>query len=68
MANTYRITLEYTTIEDKDPEALLHSIDEWNWDELLDIDTSVETVGMWAEKVETNEDHVQYIIATNEDN
>lgn len=61
MANTYRISIEYTTIENRDPN-------KWNWYELFDIDTFTETLDMSVDKIETNEDHVQHIIANREDN
>lgn len=62
MAKTYRITIEYTTTEDMDSGP-----DYWDWPELLDLDIARETFGVWVDEVETNQDHVQHIRATNQE-
>jgi hypothetical protein len=62
MAKTYRITIEYTTTEDMD-----NGPDYWDWPELLDLDIARETFGVWVDKVETNQDHVREIRATNQE-
>jgi hypothetical protein len=40
--------------------------DYWDWPELLDLDPSRETFGVWVNEVETNEDHVREIMAEND--
>ncbi len=62
MAKTYRITIEYTTT---DPNPT--SPDWWDWPELLDLDPTRETFGVWVDKVETNQDHVREIRETNQE-
>jgi hypothetical protein len=62
MAKTYRITIEYTTMSDMDSGP-----DYWDWPELLDLDIAHETFGVWVDKVDTNEDHVREIRATNQE-
>jgi hypothetical protein len=62
MAKTYRITIEYTTMSDMDSGP-----DYWDWPELLDLDIAHETFGVWVDKVETNQDHVREIRATNQE-
>ena len=62
MAKTYRITIEYTTMSDMDSGP-----DYWDWPELLDLDITHETFGVWVDKVETNQDHVREIRATNQE-
>ncbi|NBS69155.1 hypothetical protein EBT31_09610 [bacterium] len=62
MAKTYRITIEYTTTED-----MSSGPDYWDWPELLDLDIARETFGVWVDKVETNQDHVREIRATNQE-
>ena len=62
MAKTYRITIEYTTTEDMDSGP-----DYWDWPELLDLDIARETFGVWVDEVETNQDHVREIRATNQE-
>jgi hypothetical protein len=61
MAKSYRITIEYTTLEDMDsgPEA-------WDWYDLLDINTSKEAWTIDVEKIDTIQDHVRYIKEENE--
>ena len=61
MAKTYRIILEYTTIED-----MSSGPDYWDWPEILDLDPTRETFGVWVHEVDTNEDHVRYINEENE--
>ena len=63
MATTYRITIEYTTLDGGGP---WFSPDHWDWPEILDLDTARETFGVWVDEVETNEDHVRYIKEQNE--
>ena len=62
MAKTYRITIEYTTMSDMDSGP-----DYWDWPELLDLDIARETFGVWVDEVETNQDHVREIRATNQE-
>ena len=61
MAKTYRITIEYTTTEDMDSGP-----DYWDWPEILDLNPTRETFGVWTEKVETNQDHLREIKEQNE--
>ena len=61
MAKTYRIVLEYTTTED-----MSNGPDYWDWPEILDLDPTRETFGVWVHEVDTNEDHVRYINEENE--
>jgi hypothetical protein len=56
MAKTYRITIEYTTTS-----RLASGPDYWDWPELLDLNPATETFGVWVDKVETNQNHIQYI-------
>jgi hypothetical protein len=64
MAKTYRIVLEYTTIED-----MSSGPDYWDWPELLDLDIVRETFGLVsvARLPHVNEDHVREIRATNQE-
>ena len=63
MAKTFRITIEYTTTN---PMEFGSNPDYWDWPELLDLDPTRETFGVWVNEVETNEDHVRYINEENE--
>ena len=62
MAKTWRITIEYTNTSD-----LAGGPDYWDWPELLDLNPTYEAFGVWVDKVETNEDHVREIRATNQE-
>jgi hypothetical protein len=64
MAKTYRITIEYTTTN---PMEFGSNPDYWDWPELLDLDIARETFGVWVDEVETNQDHVREIRATNQE-
>jgi len=64
MAKTYRIVLEYTTTN---PMEFGSNPDYWDWPELLDLDPSRETFGVWVDEVETNQDHVRHIRETNQE-
>jgi hypothetical protein len=57
MPKTYRITIEYTTL-DKRPA---NGPDHWEWEKLLDLDYLRETFGVWVDEVKTNADHVREI-------
>lgn len=60
MAKTYHITIEYTTMGNSNPN-------KWNWYEILDMDTSDDTLDVSVHELrETNEYHVTRII-TNRD-
>jgi hypothetical protein len=62
MATTYRITIEYTTT---DPNPT--SPDYWDWPDILDLDPTRETFGVWVrEESAVNEDHVREINKENE--
>ena len=61
MAKTYRITIEYTTTNVTE-----FGPDYWDWPEILDLDPTRETFGVWVHEVDTNEDHVRYINEENE--
>jgi hypothetical protein len=66
VAQTYRITIEYTTTQPASPYGTpfqkASDPNYWDWPELLDLDLTRETFGVWVEKVETNADHVRDII------
>jgi hypothetical protein len=62
MAKTYRIIIEYTTMSDMDSGP-----DWWDWPEILDLDIAHETFGVWVDEVDTNQDHVREIRATNQE-
>ena len=61
MAKTYSITIEYTTTSPTEfgPE-------HWDWPEILDLDPTRETFGVWVDEVETNQDHLREINEENE--
>jgi hypothetical protein len=61
MAKTYSITIEYTTTSPTE-----FGPDYWDWPEILDLDPTRETFGVWVHEVDTNEDHVRYINEENE--
>jgi len=61
MAKTYSITIEYTTTNPTE-----FGPDYWDWPEILDLDPTRETFGVWVNEVETNQDHVRYINEENE--
>ena len=61
MAKTYRITIEYTTMEDDQISPA-----DWDWWEILDLSPFNETFSFMVEPIDTNEDHVQEIIRENE--
>lgn len=60
MAKTYRITIEYTALDDLDNPPQY-----WQWGDLLDIDPSRETYHCDVERIPTNEVQVQEIMAEN---
>ncbi len=62
MAKTYRITIEYTTLND--PKYGPHH---WDWPELLNPDIARETFGVWVDDAPLNEDHVREIRANNQE-
>ena len=59
MAKTYSITIEYTTTSPTE-----FGPDYWDWPEILDLDPTRETFGVWVHEVDTNEDHVADIRKT----
>ena len=61
MAKTYSITIEYTTTSPTE-----FGPDYWDWPEILDLDPTRETFGVWVHEIDTNEDHVRYINEENE--
>ena len=61
MAKTYSITIEYTTTSPTE-----FGPDYWDWPELLDLNPTTETFGVWVNEVETNQDHLRYINEQNE--
>ena len=62
MAKTYRIILEYTTVED-----VSNGPDYWDWPELLDLDATRETFGLVsvARLPEVNQDQLSFILENN---
>ena len=56
MAKTYSITIEYTTTSPTE-----FGPDYWDWPEILDLDPTRETFGVWVHEIDTNEDHVREI-------
>ena len=62
MAKTYRIILEYTTVEDGS-----YGPDHWDWPELLDLDATRETFGLVsvARLPEVNQDQLSFILEMN---
>ena len=58
MAKTYRIVLEYTTIED-----MSSGPDYWDWPEILDLDLTRETFGLVSVSrlPHVNEDQLSFI-------
>jgi len=61
MAKTYRIILEYTTVEDV--SNWMFGPEYWDWPELLDLDATRETFGLVsvARLPEVNQDHLSFI-------
>jgi len=59
MAKTYRIILEYTTVED-----MSNGPDYWDWPELLNLDTTREWFGLVsvARLPEVNQDQLSFIL------
>lgn len=61
MAKTYRISIEYTTLNDMDASPA-----GWDWWDLLGLNPAREAVSVTVEKLDTNTDHVDEIMAEND--
>lgn len=61
MAKTYRVTIEYTTLDDIAAGPAM-----WDWWDLLDLNPTREAVTLSVDKIDTNEKHVVEIMAEND--
>ncbi len=62
-AKTYRVTIEYTTLN---TSGMAVGPEHWDWGDILDLNPAYEAFTVTVDKVETNEGHVQEIMAEND--